>query len=156
MKKINAFEINVNKGMVNSDALNVIQKLQQHNFDGYVVGGGVRDLILGKIPKDFDVVTNATPEEVKRIFKRNSIIIGRRFRLVHVLFESINPDKIINNRPLMDRHVIEVSTYRSNKIRKHVLSEHGRILEDNVYGTMLEDASRRDFTVNALFYDQIN
>ncbi len=156
MKKINAFEINVNKGMVNSDALNVIQKLQQHNFDGYVVGGGVRDLILGKIPKDFDVVTNATPEEVKRIFKRNSIIIGRRFRLVHVLFESINPDKIINNRPLMDRHVIEVSTYRSNKIRKHVLSEHGRILEDNVYGTMLEDASRRDFTVNALFYDPIN
>ena len=156
MKKINAFEVNINRGMVNSDALNVIQKLQQHHFDGYIVGGGVRDLILGKIPKDFDVVTNATPEEIKRIFKRNSIVIGRRFRLVHVMFESINPDKIINNRPLMDRHVIEVSTYRSNKIRKHVLSEHGRILEDNVYGTMDEDASRRDFTVNALFYDPIN
>ncbi len=156
MKKINAHDINIHRGMINSHALNVIQKLQQHNFDGYIVGGGVRDLILGKIPKDFDVVTNATPEEVKRIFKRNSIVIGRRFRLVHVMFEGINPDKIINNRPLMDRHVIEVSTYRSNKIRKHVLSEHGRILEDNVYGTMAEDASRRDFTVNALFYDPIN
>ena len=156
MKKINAHDINIHRGMVNSHALNVIQKLQQHNFDGYIVGGGVRDLILGKTPKDFDVVTNATPEEVRRIFKRNSIIIGRRFRLVHVMFEGINPDKLINNRPLMDRHVIEVSTYRSNKIRKHVLSEHGRILEDNVYGTMAEDASRRDFTVNALFYDPIN
>ena len=110
-----------------------------------MVGGAVRDLLLGLEPKDFDVVTNATPEEVRAVFRR-SRIIGRRFRLVHVMCGA---------------ETVEVSTFRgnsftddSNKTMKHKHSdEHGRILRDNVFGSQEEDAKRRDFTVNALFYD---
>jgi poly(A) polymerase len=126
---------------ISACAKRVTSTLQAEGYDAYVVGGAVRDLMLGRDPKDFDVATSATPERVRALFRR-SRIIGRRFRLVHVL---------------CGRDVVEVSTFRG----KHVDSdsetgttdEHGRILRDNVFGSREEDAVRRDFTVNALFYD---
>lgn len=145
----------IDKDQINYDALYVIQKLQKSGFDGYVVGGGIRDLLLGKRPKDFDIVTNATPEQVNKLFKRHSMIIGRRFKIVHIIFSNINPDKFVNNRPITERHVLEISTYRSVKVSKQSLNEHGKILSDNNYGTQKEDATRRDFTINAIFYDPI-
>jgi poly(A) polymerase len=155
-KTISAQSLGINKQLVKHDAVYVIEKLHLHKFDGYIVGGGVRDLLLNKTPKDFDIVTNATPEQVKKIFKKNSIIIGRRFKIVHVIFDNINPEKMINNRPMNERHIIEISTYRSSKVNKKNLNERGRIIEDNNYGTQKEDAVRRDFTINALYYDPIN
>lgn len=126
---------------ISACAKRVTSTLQAEGYDAYVVGGAVRDLMLGREPKDFDVATSATPERVRALFRR-SRIIGRRFRLVHVL---------------CGRDVVEVSTFRG----KHVDSdsetgttdEHGRILRDNVFGSREEDAVRRDFTVNAMFYD---
>jgi poly(A) polymerase len=119
-----------------------LQKLQESKFDAYLVGGCVRDLLLGKSPKDFDVATNAKPEEIKNLF-RNCILIGRRFRLAHIRF---------------GREIIEVATFRSSetsrfKKQKHTAA-HGMLLRDNVYGTLEEDAWRRDFTINALYYTQ--
>lgn len=154
-KILSALDCGVSKALVNPDAMMVITKLHQHGFDGYIVGGGIRDLLIKKTPKDFDIVTNATPEMVRKIFRRNSMIIGRRFKIVHVMFEHFNLDKIINGRPAMERHVIEVSTYRSAEIHGHSLSEHGKIMVDNNYGTQEEDSTRRDFTANALYYDPI-
>jgi poly(A) polymerase len=122
-------------------ALRTTQTLQRHGFAAFVVGGAVRDLLLGRRPKDFDIATDATPEEVRSLFRR-SRVIGRRFRLVHVL---CGPE------------VVEVSTFRgSNPVEEEgerVADEHGRILRDNVFGTQEQDATRRDFTLNALFYD---
>ena len=155
-KTISAKTLGINNQLVKHDAIYVIEKLHAHKFDGYIVGGGVRDLLLNKTPKDFDIVTNATPEQVKKIFKKNSLIIGRRFKIVHVIFDNINPEKMVNNRPINERHIIEISTYRSSKVNKKNLNEHGRIIEDNNYGTQKEDAVRRDFTINALYYDPIN
>lgn len=109
------------------DAVKVVRRLQQHGYDAYIVGGAVRDLLLGKHPKDFDVSSSATPAQIRKLF-RNSRVIGKRFRLVHLLFR----DK-----------VIEVSTFRSRE------SEGFK----NVYGTLEEDVLRRDFTANALFYN---
>ena len=155
-KKIKkAGDLGISHTMVSHDALYVIEKLQKSSFDGYIVGGGVRDLLLGKTPKDFDIVTNASPEQVRKIFRNNSIIIGRRFKIVHVLFNNINPEKMVNNRPIIERNVIEISTYRSFKVHKHHINEHGKITEDNNYGTQEEDAFRRDFTINSLYYDPI-
>jgi poly(A) polymerase len=151
----NATECGVSQHQVNPDALTVIKKLHKYEFDAYIVGGGVRDLLLGKTPKDFDIVTNATPEMVRKIFKRNAIIIGRRFKIVHVTFDNLNPDKLIHNRPMIEKNVIEISTYRSDKVHTHSLNQFGKIMEDNNYGTQDEDATRRDFTVNALYYDPI-
>lgn len=108
--------------------------MQAAGFDAYLVGGGVRDLLVGLHPKDFDVATNATPEEVRKLF-RNCILIGRRFRLAHVRF---------------GRDIIEVATFRGEVQYCNV--ETGMIVRDNVYGTIEEDACRRDFTVNALYY----
>lgn len=116
-------------------ALKVTDKLQEAGFSAYVVGGAVRDLLLGVTPKDFDVATDATPEEVHRTFRR-SRIIGRRFRIVHVM---------------MGAETIEVTTFRGGSIGD--TNETGRIMADNSYGSQEEDAHRRDFTVNALFYD---
>lgn len=113
--------------------------LKDAGFEAYLVGGGVRDLLLKLHPKDFDIVTDAQPEQVRKIF-RNCILIGRRFRLAHVRF---------------GREIIEVATFRAgvkHDSDKYQRSEHGMILRDNVYGTMEEDAWRRDFTVNALYY----
>lgn len=119
-------------------ALNVTTRLQEAGFAAYIVGGAVRDLLLGGVPKDFDVVTNATPEEIHRLFRR-SRIIGRRFRIVHVI---------------VGQETIEVTTFRGGQVNAH--NEAGRIMVDNSYGSQEEDAYRRDFTVNALFYDPSN
>lgn len=152
-KTVAAKKYNIDNSQISADALYVIEKLQENGFDACIVGGGIRDLLLGKQPKDFDIVTSATPELVRKVFRRNSIIIGRRFKIVHIIFDNINPNKMVNNRPIVERHIIEVSTYRSNKVHKHSLNEHGRIMIDNNYGTQKEDAIRRDFTINALYYD---
>jgi poly(A) polymerase len=131
----------VSRQSISACARRVTSSLQAEGFDAYVVGGAVRDLLLGKEPKDFDVTTNATPERVRALFRR-SRIIGKRFRLVHVL---------------CGRDVVEVSTFRGKHAgadgERGATDEHGRILRDNVFGTREEDAVRRDFTVNALFYD---
>ena len=113
------------------------EALQARGYRAYIVGGAVRDLLLGVTPKDFDVATDATPEEVKRC-QRRAIIIGRRFRLVHVIF---------------GQEIIECSTFRALEgagVRKDV---DGRVISDNVFGEMWEDAARRDFTINAMYYD---
>ncbi len=126
---------------VSSCALRVTQTLQHHDFAAFVVGGAVRDLLLRREPKDFDVATDATPEEVRRLFRR-ARIIGRRFRIVHVMYGS---------------ETVEVSTFRGGQAvedaEARIADEHGRILRDNVFGTQEQDATRRDFTINALFYD---
>jgi len=118
-------------------AAKVCAVLSDAGFAGYVVGGAVRDLLLGIEPKDFDVATDARPEQVKPLFRR-AIIIGRRFRLVHVM---LGPE------------TVEVSTFRSADADTSEKDEHGRVLRDNVFGTQEGDARRRDFTVNALYYD---
>ncbi len=130
----------IDRKLLSSAALKTTEGLQKAGFEAYVVGGAVRDLLLNRAPKDFDVATNATPEEVNRIFRR-SRIIGRRFRLVHVMFGS---------------ETIEVSTFRGSHLAEsdHAkTAESGRILRDNVFGNQEEDALRRDFTANALYYD---
>jgi poly(A) polymerase len=113
----------------------VCEVLQERGFAAYVVGGAVRDLLLGLRPKDFDVATDAHPEEVHRVFRR-SRLIGRRFKLVHVLF---------------GEETVEVSTFRARVASE--TDEHGRVVRDNIYGTLEDDAIRRDFTINALYYD---
>lgn len=153
---ISAGTLGLNHSMMDQDALQVIKKLQQNGFSAYVVGGGVRDLLLGKTPKDYDLVTDAEPEKIRRLFGRNSMIIGRRFKIVHVYYERINKDRSERiGKPCRERHILEVSTFRSNTTPDHAVSEHGRILVDNNYGTIDQDAFRRDFTVNALYYDPI-
>lgn len=127
----------IRREMISPAARKVCSGLQDAGFTAYVVGGAVRDLIARIDPKDFDVATNATPEEVRHLFRR-SRIIGRRFRIVHVMS---GPE------------TIEVSTYRALNDAETETDEHGRVLRDNVWGSIEEDATRRDFTVNALYYD---
>src|SRR2546423_1183450 len=121
-------------------ASKVCTVLREAGFSAYVVGGAVRDLLLGIEPKDFDVATDARPEQVKPLFRR-ALIIGRRFRLVHVM---------------MGAETVEISTFRAADPDTAEKDEHGRVLRDNVFGTQAEDARRRDFTVNALYYDPAN
>jgi len=133
-------EHNISRAEISSNALKVLYRLKKSGYQAFLVGGGVRDLLLDRHPKDFDVATNASPEEVRRLFK-NCRLIGRRFRLAHVRF---------------GREIIEVVTFRAaaggeDDRRQH--SENGRILRDNVYGSIEEDIWRRDFTVNALYYN---
>ena len=118
-------------------ARTVTRRLQQEGFKAFIVGGAVRDLLLGISPKDFDIATDATPEQVKPLFRR-AFVIGRRFRLVHVHVGS---------------DVLEVSTFRAAQTGDDATDEHGRLLSDNVYGSQAEDAVRRDFTINALYFD---
>jgi poly(A) polymerase len=127
-------EHNVSRKDIDPDALKVLYRLKNHGFRACLVGGGVRDLLLGRKPKDFDIATDAHPQQVKKLF-RNCFVIGRRFRLCHVRF---------------GRKVVEVSTFR-----RQAPAEEGDTLirRDNTFGTPEEDAFRRDFTVNALFYD---
>ena len=136
-KKSN-FEIDFKKidiSLISVHAIKTIQVLEENGFEAYLVGGAVRDLLFGIKPKDFDVVTNATPDQIHHLFKR-SRMIGRRFKLVHVIY---------------GREVIEVSTYRSQQ--KEIPQADGSIIkDDNRYGTIEEDAVRRDFTINAMFY----
>lgn len=122
-------------------ALKVLYRLNEAGFQAYLVGGCVRDLLLDKHPKDFDVATDATPEEVKELFK-NCRIIGRRFRLAHIYF---------------GRHIIEVATFRANTADdEHIEKRNGMLVRDNYFGNIEEDAWRRDFTINALYYNIAN
>jgi poly(A) polymerase len=118
-------------------AAKVCAALREAGFSAYVVGGAVRDLLLGITPKDFDIATDARPEQIRPLFRR-ALIIGRRFRLVHVM---------------LGGDTVEVSTFRGADTATAEKDEHGRVLRDNVFGTQEEDARRRDFTVNALYYD---
>lgn len=132
----------ISRKNLSPNALKVLYRLHQRGYKAYLVGGSVRDLMLGRRPKDFDVGTDASPQEVRRLF-RNSRIIGRRFRLVHVVFEG---------------EVVEVSTFRSapeapGALEAGMREEEMLVTSDNTFGTPREDAFRRDFTVNALFYD---
>ena len=144
MKVIPRDEHCISRKNISDSALKVMSRLRKHDHQAYLVGGAVRDLLLGGHPKDFDIATDATPEEVHALF-RNSRIIGRRFRIVHVRF---------------GREIIEVTTFRGHhdsdgedgKTASHQ-SDKGLLLRDNVYGTLAEDAVRRDLTVNALYYD---
>ncbi|MFT6791724.1 MAG: poly(A) polymerase [Cellvibrionaceae bacterium] len=128
----------ISRNDISANALKVINRLTQSSFQAYLVGGSVRDLLLDSKPKDFDIATDATPEQVKTLF-RNSRIIGRRFRIVHVQF---------------GREIIEVTTFRgeNSKSSQQVESDTGQLLRDNVYGNLESDALRRDFTANALYY----
>jgi len=128
--------------LLSKNAVKVTHTLQQAGYEAFIVGGAVRDLALGISPKDFDVATNATPDQVQRLF-RKARLIGRRFQIVHVTFFGKGHPEII-----------EVSTFRAllDNAGDHV-AESGRILRDNVWGSQGEDAARRDFTINALYYD---
>ena len=133
-------EHSLNPSDICKNAREIIRVLQSKNFEAYVVGGCVRDLLLGIKPKDFDIATNATPQQVKRLFRR-SRIVGRRFQIVHVQF---------------GRDIIEVTTFRSNDTRETNLvqqSESGLLTRDNKFGSLIDDATRRDLTINALYYD---
>ena len=127
----------VTRNAISPSALKVCDVLADRGYAAYVVGGAVRDILLGIAPKDFDVATDARPEQIKPLFRR-ALLIGRRFRLVHVM---LGPE------------TIEVSTFRAADSQSAEKDEHGRVLRDNVFGTVEEDARRRDFTVNALYYD---
>jgi poly(A) polymerase len=131
-------ELGMHREQISQAAIRTCEILQRGGFKAFVVGGGVRDSLLGLTPKDFDVATDATPEQVTTLFRR-ARIIGRRFRIVHVMF---------------GRETIETSTFRALQVDAET-DEHGRVLRDNLYGSQQEDALRRDFTVNALYYDPI-
>ncbi len=162
-------EHGIDPALVDERAVKVVQTLNDGGHEAYIVGGAVRDLLLGLRPKDFDVATNATPEQVKGLFRR-AFIIGRRFRIVHVVFGRGRQDRGLSE-------VIEVSTFRAMMVSAaaeqvagnektsksemagrspnvgHVVDAEGRVLRDNVWGPQIEDAARRDFTVNAMYYD---
>jgi poly(A) polymerase len=146
----------IDRRLIDDNAIDVVDTLKAGGFEAYIVGGAVRDLLTGLRPKDFDVATNATPEQTKKLFRR-AFIIGRRFRIVHAVY---------------GREVIEISTFRAyldateasqvvgdERSREalagktHAVDDQGRVLRDNVWGPQNEDAARRDFTVNALYYD---
>ena len=156
-----AAEHGIDPSLLDERAIKVVETLQDAGYEAYIVGGAVRDLLVGRRPKDFDVATNATPEQVKGLFRR-AFIIGRRFRIVHVVYGRGR-----------EHEVIEVSTFRAyldasqadqvegnektskNELvgKSHVVDASGRVLRDNVWGPQDEDATRRDFTVNAMYYD---
>ena len=156
-------EHRIDRTLLDANAVKVVQTLKDAGYEAYVVGGAVRDLLLGVRPKDFDVATNATPEQVKALFRR-AFIIGRRFRIVHVVYGRGR-----------EHEVIEVSTFRATLEaaeaeqvqgnektsraqlagKAHVVDAEGRVLRDNVWGPQIEDAARRDFTVNAMYYDPL-
>jgi len=130
----------ISRKQISDSALKVLYRLNKAGFRGLLVGGSVRDLLLGRQPKDFDIATDALPEQVRELF-RNCRLIGRRFRLAHVQFGS---------------EIIEVATFRAahdGEADGSAMTDDGRILRDNVYGTLDDDVWRRDFTVNALYYD---
>lgn len=137
----------VSRKHISDNALKVISRLNRSGHEAYLVGGAIRDLYLGGQPKDFDVATDATPEQVNDLF-RNSRIIGRRFKIVHVRFGR----EIIEVTTFRGHHEAEVSKTRRSGGQQAVKSEGGMLLRDNVYGNLEEDALRRDFTINALYY----
>jgi poly(A) polymerase len=127
----------VSRSQISPGTLKVLYTLKDAGYEAYMVGGGVRDLLVGLKPKDFDVATNARPEEVRRLF-RSCRLVGRRFLIAHVR---------------MGAEIVEVTTFRGAITDSHERDETGRILSDNVYGTLETDAFRRDFSINALYYD---
>ena len=136
-KVLSAKEHGIDPKLVSNNAIRVTQTLQENGYRAFIVGGAVRDLLLGVKPKDFDIATNATPEQVRRLFRR-AFIIGRRFQIVHVMF---------------GQDLLEVTTFRGNTQNESAKDEHGRVLRDNTFGEQHEDAARRDFTINAMYYD---
>ncbi len=161
--ELSAAEHGINPELLDERAVKVVRTLQEAGHAAYIVGGAVRDLLVARRPKDFDVATDATPEQVKALFRR-AFIIGRRFRIVHVVFGRGR-----------EHEVVEVSTFRAyldadraeqvggnEKTSKselagksHVVDAEGRVLRDNVWGPQIEDAARRDFTINAMYYDPL-
>jgi poly(A) polymerase len=162
--EVAAAEHGIDATLLDDRAVKVVATLKEAGHEAYIVGGAVRDLLVGRRPKDFDVATDATPEQVKALFRR-AFIVGRRFRIVHVVFGRGR-----------EHEVVEVSTFRawldaasadqvegSEKTSKgelagksHVVDASGRVLRDNVWGPQIEDAARRDFTVNAMYYDPLS
>ena len=130
--------IKFNKKYIDKDALNVVKTIHKAGYEAYFVGGCVRDLLLGLEPKDFDIATSARPEQINKLFSR-SRLIGRRFLIVHVVFSA--------------RKFIEVATFRSGKV---TTDKSGTVVRDNSYGSIEDDVFRRDFNINALYYDVIN
>ncbi len=134
-------EHNISRQAIRPNALKVLYRLHNEGFSAYLVGGCVRDLLLGRAPKDFDIATNARPEEIRRLFK-NSRLIGKRFRLAHIVF---------------GKEIIEVATFRTHHHQaeeEHDARMHkGMIVRDNVFGPIEDDAERRDFSINALYYN---
>lgn len=145
LRTVSREEHGITRQQISPAALKVTAALQQGGFSAFIVGGAIRDLLLGLEPKDFDVATNATPEQVRGLFRR-SRIIGRRFRLVHVTYGT---------------EIVEVSTFRANcpadgdtgMAAQNHADQFGRLLHDNIFGSQEEDVMRRDFTINALFYN---
>lgn len=127
---------NISRNQISKHALKVLYRLKNAGYQAFLVGGGVRDMLLGMHPKDFDIATDASPEQLRKLF-RNCRLIGRRFRLAHIYF---------------GKNIIEVATFRAEHSQEHQ-NQAGMLLRDNVYGTIEEDAVRRDFTINALYYN---
>ncbi len=159
--EIGPAEHGINPKLVDERPINVISTLQHAGFEAYIVGGAVRDLMLGLAPKDFDVATSATPEQVKNLFRR-AFIIGRRFRIVHVVYGRGREHEVIEVstfRAFLDNVAAEqvVGNEKTSKSElagmKHAVDSTGRVLRDNVWGPQDEDAARRDFTINAMYYD---
>ena len=136
LQTLRASTCGLSASMLPSTILDVIDHLSKAGFDAYIVGGGVRDLMLGEQPKDFDAVTNATPSQIKQVFGRRCRIIGRRFELAHVH---------------CGREIIEVATFRAPP-KKTITNASGMILRDNHWGTIQQDFARRDFSINSLYY----
>jgi poly(A) polymerase len=160
-REVSVAEHGIDPARVDERAVNVVRTLQGAGFEAYIVGGAVRDLLLGLSPKDFDVATNATPEQVKQLFRR-AFIIGRRFRIVHVVYGRGREHEVIEVstfRAYLDNAAAEAVTGNEKTSKselagmQHAVDSTGRVLRDNVWGPQDEDATRRDFTVNAMYYD---
>lgn len=156
-----ASEHGIDPKLVDERARKVVETLQDAGYEAYIVGGAVRDLLLGLRPKDFDVATNATPEQVKGLFRR-AFIIGRRFRIVHVVYGRGREHEVIEVstfRAYLDNEAAEQvsgnekTSKREMADKSHVVDSSGRVLRDNVWGPQDQDAARRDFTINAMYYD---